>query len=108
MENPTLLLEELTLFFNRTIVEDPEGLDMRYSKFWLGVKSPDNARDLMKENRVAYVAKRITKMIKGLNNRSVLEVAKERLPYNDSKPNTRQVRSIGTNRFGMYGGSQAK
>ncbi|KAB5560964.1 hypothetical protein DKX38_005921 [Salix brachista] len=59
--------------------------------------------DLMKENGVAYVAKRLTEMIKGLDNRSVLEGAKERLPYKDSEPNTRQVRSVGTNRFGMYG-----
>uniref|UniRef100_A0A6N2LFG9 Uncharacterized protein n=1 Tax=Salix viminalis TaxID=40686 RepID=A0A6N2LFG9_SALVM len=48
--------------------------------------------DLMKENGVAYVAKRLTEMIKDLDNRSVLEGAKERLPYNfDSEPNTRQV-----------------
>ncbi|KAJ6364655.1 hypothetical protein OIU76_029590 [Salix suchowensis] len=222
MENPTLLPEELTPFFDRTIFQDPEGLDMWYLKFWLGVKSPgfdnnprslkpftlpetppnllrttfelhreevqklremvtfqlDNSgskeetnqtepvyfstyvlvyahtmvcaleakglnsnekikmlitvdcrsrlspplpknyigncvtsfdtvmegEDLMKENGVAYVAKRLTEMIKDLDNRSVLEGAKERLPYNfDSEPNTRQVRAAGTNRFGMYG-----
>ncbi|KAJ6766582.1 5-AROMATIC ACYLTRANSFERASE putative-RELATED [Salix purpurea] len=61
-------------------------------------------KDLMKENGVAYVAKRLTEMIKDLDNKSVLEGAKERLPYNfDSEPNTRQVRAAGTNRFGMYG-----
>ncbi|KAJ6707472.1 5-AROMATIC ACYLTRANSFERASE putative-RELATED [Salix viminalis] len=59
--------------------------------------------DLMKENGVAYVAKRLTEMIKGLDNRSVLEGAKERLPYKDSEPNTRKVGCVGTNRFGMYG-----
>ncbi|KAJ6707471.1 5-AROMATIC ACYLTRANSFERASE putative-RELATED [Salix viminalis] len=38
MENPTLLPEELTPFFDRTIVQDPEGLDMWYLKFWAGSK----------------------------------------------------------------------
>eukprot|EP00258_Populus_trichocarpa_P039393 XP_024455412.1 phenolic glucoside malonyltransferase 1 [Populus trichocarpa] len=47
--------------------------------------------DLMKENGVAYVAKRLTEMIKGLENRSVFEGAKERLPYNDWEPDIRQV-----------------
>ena len=42
-------------------------------------------------------------MIKGLENRSVFEGAKERLPYNDWEPDIRQVRAAGTNRFGMYG-----
>ncbi|KAL9354989.1 hypothetical protein Peur_052959 [Populus x canadensis] len=194
MEIPSLLPEELTPFFNRTVVQDPEGLDMWYLNFWLGVKLPgsdDNTRslkpfpfpetppnlqlremvksqldnfgskeetnqtkpihlstyvlvyantlikilitvdcrprlnpplpknyigncvssfdvvvegeDLMKENGVAYVAKRLTEMIKGLENRSVFEGAKERLPYNDWEPDIRQVRAAGTNRFGMYG-----
>ncbi|KAG6779150.1 hypothetical protein POTOM_015521 [Populus tomentosa] len=221
MENPSLLPEELTPFFNRTVVQDPEGLDMWYLNFWLGVKLPgsdDNTRslkpfpfpetppnlvrttfelsrediqqlremvksqldnfgskeetnqtkpiylstyvlvyaytlvcmleakglnskdkikmlitvdcrprlnpplpknyigncvssfdvvvegeDLMKENGVAYVAKRLAEMIKGLENRSVFEGAKERLPYNDWEPDIRQVRAAGTNRFGMYG-----
>jgi hypothetical protein len=209
MEIPSLLPEELTPFFNRTVVQDPEGLDMWYLNFWLGVKLPgsdDNTRslkpfpfpetppnlvrttfelsrediqqlretvksqldnfgskeetnqtkpiylstyvlvyaytlvcmleakglnsndkikilitvdcrprlnpplpknyigncvssfdvvvegeDLMKENGVAYVAKRLTEMIKGLENRSVFEGAKERLPYNDWEPDIRQV-----------------
>ncbi|XP_052308264.1 phenolic glucoside malonyltransferase 1 isoform X3 [Populus trichocarpa] len=221
MEIPSLLPEELTPFFNRTVFQDPEGLDMWYLNFWLGVKLPgsdDNTRslkpfpfpetppnlvrttfelsrediqqlretvksqldnfgskeetnqtkpiylstyvlvyaytlvcmleakglnsndkikilitvdcrprlnpplpknyigncvssfdvvvegeDLMKENGVAYVAKRLTEMIKGLENRSVFEGAKERLPYNDWEPDIRQVRAAGTNRFGMYG-----
>ncbi|XP_061979635.1 malonyl-CoA:anthocyanidin 5-O-glucoside-6''-O-malonyltransferase-like [Populus nigra] len=49
MENHGLLPEELTPFFNRTAVQDPEGLDMSYLKFWLGVKSPgsdNNPRSL--------------------------------------------------------------
>jgi hypothetical protein len=222
MENPSLLPEEVTPFFNRTAVQDPEGLDMWYLKFWLGVKSPgsdNNPRslkpfplseippnlvrstfelsrediqklrktinsqldklgskeeanqtkpiylstyvlvfaytmvcmleakgavnsndkikivipvdcrarlnpplpknyigncvssfdvvvereDLMKENGVAYVAKRLTEMIKGLENRSVLEGAKERIPYTDWEKFTQTVRAVGTNRFGMYG-----
>jgi hypothetical protein len=230
MENPSLLPEEVTPFFNRTAVQDPEGLDMWYLKFWLGVKSPgsdNNPRslkpfplseipqnlvrttfelsrediqklpktinsqldklgskeeanqtkpiylstyvlvyaytmvcmleakgvnsndkikivipvdcrarlnpplpknyigncvssfdvvvereDLMKENGVAYVAKRLTEMIKGLENRSVLEGAKERIPYTDWEKFTQTVRAVGTKRFGMYGsdfgwGSQA-
>jgi hypothetical protein len=222
IENPSLLPEEVTPFFNRTAVQDPEGLDMWYLKFWLGVKSPgsdNNPRslkpfplseippnlvrstfelsrediqklrktinsqldklgskeeanqtkpiylstyvlvfaytmvcmleakgavnsndkikivipvdcrarlnpplpknyigncvssfdvvvereDLMKENGVAYVAKRLTEMIKGLENRSVLEGAKERIPYTDWEKFTQTVRAVGTNRFGMYG-----
>jgi len=59
--------------------------------------------DLMKENGVAYVAKRLTEMIKGLENRSVLEGAKERIPYTDWEKFTQTVRAVGTNRFGMYG-----
>ena len=58
------------------------------------------AEALLKENGVVYVAKRLSQMIKGLEN-GVLRGAKERFPRRE--PGVRIIRVTGSSRFGMYG-----
>ncbi|KAG5247356.1 phenolic glucoside malonyltransferase [Salix suchowensis] len=60
------------------------------------------AEHLLKENGVAYVAKRLIEMIKGLEN-GVLEIAKEKVPFMDVEPGVRVILVAGSSRLGTYG-----
>ena len=40
-----VLLQELTPFYDRTVIKDPNGLDMSYLNLWLGFTGVSNPKD---------------------------------------------------------------
>ncbi|XP_065870735.1 malonyl-CoA:anthocyanidin 5-O-glucoside-6''-O-malonyltransferase-like [Euphorbia lathyris] len=96
---------DLTPVIDRTLIQDHQGLESLYLNRWTSVASLPEAKFLIKEDGLGFVAEELTRLIKGLekNKGGLDEARKTSEAFRKMDPTTTEVIGVaGSPRFGVY------